>query len=78
MLVLTARDSVEDRLIDLRSGADDYLIKPFVFEELVARVDALVRRRRASQTHDDVEVGIPLLGRCNSYFSLNFPRFIEL
>jgi DNA-binding response OmpR family regulator len=45
VLVLTARDSVEDRVLGLRTGADDYLVKPFAFEELVARVDALVRRR---------------------------------
>ena len=44
VLILTARDSVEDRVLGLRSGADDYLIKPFAFEELVARVDALTRR----------------------------------
>jgi DNA-binding response OmpR family regulator len=50
VLVLTARDSVEDRVTGLRSGADDYLIKPFAFEELVARVDALVRRRHGVKT----------------------------
>ena len=45
VLILTARDSVEDRVVGLRCGADDYLVKPFAFEELVARVGALVRRR---------------------------------
>jgi DNA-binding response OmpR family regulator len=49
VLVLTARDSVEDRVVGLRSGADDYLVKPFAFEELVARVDALVRRRHSAK-----------------------------
>src|SRR5205823_4585523 len=42
--MLTARDAVEDRVEGLNSGADDYLIKPFAFQELVARVRALARR----------------------------------
>jgi DNA-binding response OmpR family regulator len=45
VLVLTAKDTVEDRVAGLNGGADDYLIKPFAFEELLARVQALVRRR---------------------------------
>ncbi|MFT7640480.1 MAG: DNA-binding response OmpR family regulator [Pirellulaceae bacterium] len=45
ILVLTARDSVEDRVKGLDRGADDYLIKPFAFSELLARVRSLVRRR---------------------------------
>jgi DNA-binding response OmpR family regulator len=44
VLLLTARDAVEDRVKGLNLGADDYLVKPFAFEELVARVRALVRR----------------------------------
>ncbi len=45
ILVLTAKDAVEDRVRGLNFGADDYLIKPFAFEELLARVQVLVRRR---------------------------------
>jgi DNA-binding response OmpR family regulator len=45
VLMLTARGSVEDRVTGLRSGADDYLVKPFAMAELLARVDALLRRR---------------------------------
>jgi DNA-binding response OmpR family regulator len=48
VLVLTARDTVEDRVAGLDSGADDYLVKPFAFAELVARIRALVRRGRAA------------------------------
>lgn len=49
VLILTARDAIEDRVQGLDSGADDYLIKPFAFPELVARVRALLRRGRPDQ-----------------------------
>ena len=58
VLFLTARDAVSERVRGLDAGADDYLCKPFAFEELLARVRALTRRReRAADTrlhHDDV------------------------
>lgn len=44
VLMLTARDKVEDRVRGLRDGADDYLVKPFSFSELLARIEALLRR----------------------------------
>jgi two-component system copper resistance phosphate regulon response regulator CusR len=44
VLLLTARDAVEDRVLGLESGADDYLVKPFAFVELVARIRTLLRR----------------------------------
>ncbi len=44
VLVLTARSGVQDRVSGLRAGADDYLVKPFAFDELVARLEALLRR----------------------------------
>lgn len=44
ILVLTARDAVEDRVVGLDSGADDYLVKPFAMAELIARTKALLRR----------------------------------
>jgi DNA-binding response OmpR family regulator len=47
ILLLTARDTVEDRVRGLDAGADDYLVKPFAFPELVARVRALLRRNKS-------------------------------
>jgi len=47
ILMLTARDAIDDRVLGLEAGADDYLTKPFAFRELVARVRALGRRRPA-------------------------------
>ena len=50
VLLLTARDSLEDRVAGLDRGADDYLVKPFAFAELVARIRALLRRGRTTDT----------------------------
>jgi len=50
VLMLTARDSVEDKVRGLDAGADDYLVKPFAFKELLARVRALLRRRSEVKT----------------------------
>jgi two-component system response regulator MprA len=49
ILMLTAKDSVPDRVKGLDSGADDYLVKPFAFEELLARVRALLRRHKPTE-----------------------------
>src|SRR5439155_7230877 len=49
VLILTARDAVEDRVLGLDGGADDYLVKPFAFPELLARIRALLRRGRPDQ-----------------------------
>ncbi len=48
VLLLTARDSIEDRVKGLDAGADDYLIKPFAFEELLARIRVMIRRKSGS------------------------------
>lgn len=50
ILMLTARDSIEDRVKGLDSGADDYLVKPFAFSELLARLRALLRREAQPKT----------------------------
>jgi two-component system, OmpR family, copper resistance phosphate regulon response regulator CusR len=49
VLILTARDAVEDRVIGLDAGADDYLVKPFAFAELLARLRVLLRRDRGER-----------------------------
>src|SRR5262249_28433579 len=49
VLILTARDAVEDRVLGLDAGADDYLVKPFHFAELLARLRVLLRRGRAAE-----------------------------
>jgi DNA-binding response OmpR family regulator len=54
--VLSARDDVDDRVAGLEAGADDYMIKPFAIEEVVARLHALLRRRPAAQG-DRLSVG---------------------
>jgi two-component system OmpR family response regulator len=56
VLMLTARDAVEDRVSGLDAGADDYLVKPFAFDELLARLRALTRRAPAERP-TTIEVG---------------------
>jgi two-component system copper resistance phosphate regulon response regulator CusR len=62
VLILTARDAVEDRVLGLDSGADDYLVKPFAFAELLARVRALLRREASGRElvlhADDLEIDL--------------------
>jgi len=64
VLMLTARDAVRDRVAGLEAGADDYLVKPFANEELVARVRALLRRSGAgSETISFADLELDLLTR---------------
>ena len=62
VLILTARDAVEDRVVGLDAGADDYLVKPFAFAELLARLRVLLRRGRGERDTvlalDDLEMDL--------------------
>jgi two-component system response regulator ArlR len=57
ILMLTAKDELTDKIMGLESGADDYITKPFDFEELVARIRAALRRVESSQRLEKIEVG---------------------
>ncbi|MDR2493116.1 MAG: response regulator transcription factor [Coriobacteriales bacterium] len=76
VLLLTARDSVEDKVGGLDAGADDYLVKPFSFDELLARLRALIRR--GSNAVSDVCVVADLTVDCASRKVTRGSRAIEL
>jgi DNA-binding response OmpR family regulator len=57
ILMLTARDTLEDKITGLEAGADDYLVKPFEIRELEARLRTLVRRHRGAMTPETFQVG---------------------
>jgi two-component system response regulator MprA len=57
VLMLTARDAIDDRVAGLEAGADDYLVKPFALDELLARVRALLRRAGAAPSDEPLELG---------------------
>ena len=63
ILMLTAKDTLEDRVTGLDAGADDYLVKPFEFDELLARLRALSRRSTQKIQQEIVEVGSFTLNR---------------
>ena len=69
VLLLTARDSIEDRVNGLDAGADDYLVKPFAFEELLARIRVMLRR--TSNLHAEEEKCYV----CN-HMKINYDRYI--
>ena len=52
VIFLTARDSIEDRVSGLDAGAEDYLVKPFAFAELLARIRAMTRKRTGNETNE--------------------------
>jgi two-component system response regulator CiaR len=55
VLILTAKDGIEDKVKGFRAGADDYLVKPFNREELIARVEAIIRRSRGNIYSNQIE-----------------------
>nr|WP_010131066.1 response regulator transcription factor [Microbulbifer agarilyticus] len=57
IIMLTARDTLDEKVLGLNAGADDYLVKPFAIRELEARVNAQLRRNRAELTRDKLVVG---------------------
>ena len=76
VLMLTARDTIEDRIQGLDVGADDYLVKPFSFEELAARVRSLLRRD-SGRTGSVIEIG-PLLVDTSRHIAKRGERLLEL
>ena len=84
VLFLTARDQVEDRVKGLELGADDYLVKPFAFSELLARVRTLLRRGRARETEKlalaDLELDVlkRRASRAGKRIDLTAKEFLEL
>ena len=64
VVVLTARDTLEDRVVGLDAGADDYVVKPFAFAELLARIRAVLRRGRSSEP-DRMEVDTLVVDRAS-------------
>jgi len=66
VLLLTARDAIEDRVLGLDAGADDYLVKPFAFAELLARVRALARRGRVDASPQRVVADLVIDARTHS------------
>jgi len=71
ILVLTARGSWQDKVAGLEAGADDYLTKPFHFEELIARLRALLRRSSASAVSDQLRCGAIHIDFSTQQVSLN-------
>ena len=76
VLMLTARDTIEDRIRGLDVGADDYLVKPFSFDELAARVRSLLRRD-SGRTGSVIEIG-PLMVDTSRHIAKRGQRLLEL
>ena len=72
VLMLTAKSQIEDRVIGLDSGADDYLSKPFASKELLARIRALTRRTNEVMTSNEVSIGNIIINTTN--FSVHGPN----
>ena len=71
IIMLTAKDTVEDRVLGLDAGADDYLVKPFEFDELLARLRALGRRSTQKIQQEIIEIGDFTLNRTTKVLMKN-------
>ncbi len=71
ILMLTAKDELDNRVMGLDAGADDYLVKPFEFEELFARIRALLRRKDKPIVRDTITAGALTLDRNNHILMKN-------
>lgn len=84
VLFLTARDSIEDRVDGLDSGADDYLVKPFAFEELLARIRVMLRKKMETPTDElvlsdlKVDVRSHMVTRAGKVIELSAKEFAVL
>lgn len=77
ILMLTAKDAVQDRIQGLDAGADDYVIKPFEIDELLARLRALARRNYAPILEEEVEIASMILKRASQTVQFD-EEFIQL
>jgi len=78
VLLLTARDSIEDRVTGLDMGADDYLVKPFAFEELLARIRVMLRKHAEVRPQEEVFTVGDLKVNCKSHEVERAGKTIEL
>jgi two-component system response regulator MprA len=77
ILMLTAKDTVPDRVAGLEAGADDYLVKPFAFDELVARVKALLRRSVLNENYQANQPGVTELSFADLVLKLKEYRAVR-
>ena len=78
VLLLTARDSIEDRVKGLDTGADDYLVKPFAFEELLARIRVMMRKQGEIRPQEETFTVADLVVNCKSHEVVRNGTKIEL
>ena len=78
VLLLTARDSIEDRVTGLDMGADDYLVKPFAFEELLARIRVMLRKQGEIRPQEEIFTVADLSVNCKNHEVRRDGRIIDL
>lgn len=78
VLLLTARDSIEDRVKGLDTGADDYLVKPFAFEELLARIRVMLRKQGEIRPQEEIFTVADLTVNCKNHEVSRAGNIVEL